>query len=412
MATSFGGFIASALGGAAKGYGEGAQMEMKKQSELDLKKQLLDAETERNLRVDDIKRQRDVIYARAETAYKQDPTTIEAAARADVEKVKALRKSGLTDEEANLVVDRAKAQLKGQTDLLPNQRDAALAKAQSDETSQADLRLIAEREAIAAAASRDRVTTATAGGTAAAASTVVLETAKAEAKVAPELIKAFKEKYDASKEFEKLKATDLTTAKAAELKALVADTEYMKALKTQNSVLHAHLVEIANINAAKDIKVAETRADSSDERTAAQLKAAELRAEEARLKRLAEANKPSKGPGGGAEGSIALERAEKSAKEALARALGVEAKEANGAYIALKRRADGGDTAAKAKLAEVTPMKDRLEAASAEWEARKKAPAAAPAAAASAAAASSFTPAMPPSFKGAAPPPPSKFKLD
>jgi hypothetical protein len=91
--------------------------------------------------------------------------------------------------------------------------------------------------------------------------------------------------------------------------------------------------------------------------------------------------------GGGAEGSVALERAEKSAKEALARALGVEAKEANAAYITLKRRADGGDAAAKTKLAEVTPMKNRLETASAEWEARKKATVAAPAAAAPAAAA-------------------------
>ena len=50
---SFGGFIASALGGAAQGYGEGAQMEMKKQAELDLKKQLLDAELEKASRLDE-----------------------------------------------------------------------------------------------------------------------------------------------------------------------------------------------------------------------------------------------------------------------------------------------------------------------------------------------------------------------
>jgi len=382
MATSFGGFIASALGGAAGGYAEGAQMEMKKQAELDLKKQMLEAETEKALRIDDIMRQRTVTYERANTAYNQNPDTIAAAVKADVDKVKALVNSGLSEEKAKLFVQEERAKLKNQTALLPDQREAALLSAQSTETSQADLRPIAEREAIAASASKDRVTTATAGSTAAAASAVTLAGAQAEAKVASQLVEAFTQKYNASKDFEKLKAKDLTEAKAAELKALVADTEYMKALKTQNSVLHAHLVEIANINATKDIKVAEIRGEFFDARTDAQLNAAELKIEEARRKRLADANKPAKAPGTPNVG-LELERAEKSAKEALARVLGVEAKEANGAYAALKRKADGGDKAAKAKLAEVTPMKNRLEAASAEWDARKKDTSAAPAAAAS-----------------------------
>ena len=381
MAT-FGGFIASALGGAAKGYGEGAQMEMKKQAELDLKKQLMEAELEKASRLDDIKRQRDVTYARAETAYNQNPDTIAAVVKADVDKVKALIRSGLTTEEANLAVQKGKAAAGVQTDLLS----------------------VTEKLAKDVAASANRVTEANAPGAAAAASAVTLAGAQADAKVAPQLVEAFTQKYKASQDFEKLKAKDLSAAKAEELKALVADTEYMKALKTQNSVLHAHLVEIANINAAKDIKVAETRAASFDERTDAQI-------EKAKLDRIEKARKTSEG-GGTPNVGLELERAEKSAEKALARALGVEVKEANGAYIALKRRADGGDAAAKAKLAEVTPMKNRLEAASAEWEARKKATAAAPAAAASGAAASSFTPAMPPGFKGAAPPPPSKFKLD
>ena len=430
MATSFGGFIASALGGAAKGYGEGAQMEMKKQSELDLKKQLMDAETERNLRVDDIKRQRDVSYARAEVANAQNPETIAAAAKAKADLYDALIANKVPAAEARLlvaqgiatadtreklapvnaaadvIVGKAAADTKGKLADVNAAADVTVGKAEAGAKTQ----LIPTNQAlaIAIAKSEAEIKTANAPGAANADAAAVLAKAEAEAKLAPDLVQALKKQYDATKEFVKQKATDLTAAKAAELKELVGDTVYMEALKKQNAALHQHLLDVANINAAKDIKVAETRAASSDERTAAQLKAAELKAEEARLKRLAEANKPSKGPGGGAEGSIALERAEKSAKEALARALGVEAKEANGAYIALKRRADGGDTAAKAKLAEVTPMKDRLEAASAEWEARKKAPAAA----APAAAASSFTPAMPPGFKGAAPPPPSRFKLD
>jgi hypothetical protein len=38
---SLAGLIAGAVGGAAEGYGKGAEMEMKKQNELDLKKQLI-----------------------------------------------------------------------------------------------------------------------------------------------------------------------------------------------------------------------------------------------------------------------------------------------------------------------------------------------------------------------------------
>jgi len=57
---SFGGLISGVLGGAAKAYGEGAQIEMKKQSELDLRKQLLEAESDKRLREDEIKRERDI----------------------------------------------------------------------------------------------------------------------------------------------------------------------------------------------------------------------------------------------------------------------------------------------------------------------------------------------------------------
>jgi hypothetical protein len=135
----------------------------------------------------------------------------------------------------------------------------------------------------------------------------------------------------------------------------------MEALIKTDRATHQHLIDIANI-----------RADSAAETSEDRLEGARLRG-------------ANKGPGGsGAEKGLDLARAETSAKEALARALGVDTKEANAAYATLKKRAEGGDAAAKAKLAEVTPMKNRLEAASAEWEARKKATAAAPAAAASA----------------------------
>lgn len=79
---NIGGLIAAAVGGAAEGYGKGADMEMKKQSELDLRKQLMEAETERQLRVDEIKRGRDI----AEEDRKMSDPYLTKAAAADLKK--------------------------------------------------------------------------------------------------------------------------------------------------------------------------------------------------------------------------------------------------------------------------------------------------------------------------------------
>jgi hypothetical protein len=81
---SFAGLIAGALGGAAEGYGKGAEMEMKKQNELDLKKQLLEAETDKQLQIDAIKRQRDI----TEEDRKMSPEYLAKVAAADLEKSK------------------------------------------------------------------------------------------------------------------------------------------------------------------------------------------------------------------------------------------------------------------------------------------------------------------------------------
>lgn len=56
---SLAGLISGVMGGAAKGYGQYAESELKRQQELDLKKQLLEAQTEKELRIDEIKRTRD-----------------------------------------------------------------------------------------------------------------------------------------------------------------------------------------------------------------------------------------------------------------------------------------------------------------------------------------------------------------
>jgi hypothetical protein len=329
---SFAGLISGVLGGAAAGYGEGAQMEMKKQADLDLKKQMLDAESEKTLRLDEINRNRNRDYARAETAYNQNPDTIAAAAKAQAAKFDELIKAGVPAAEARLLVAQGIAAAGVETTLAPVK--------------------------------------------AAAASATTLANAEANAAVAPAVAKAFTDQYKASKEFEKLKAGDATTAQIDKAKALAADKDYMAALEKTDLATHAGVIRVANINRESAKDVALIRKDSAGETSEDRLEAARIRSLNS-----------SKGPGGGTPNvGLELERAEKSAKEALARALGVETKEANGAYATLKRRADGGDTAAKAKLAEVTPMKNRLEAASAEWEARKKATVAAPAPAPAAAA--------------------------
>ncbi len=89
---SLGGLISGVLGGAAKAYGEGAQMEMKKQSELDLRKQLLEAESEKRLREDEIRRGRDI----DEETRKMSPAYLAAQATAEAGKFDALIKDGVT----------------------------------------------------------------------------------------------------------------------------------------------------------------------------------------------------------------------------------------------------------------------------------------------------------------------------
>jgi hypothetical protein len=79
---SFGGLISGVMGRAAEGYGKAADMEMKKQSELDLRKQLMEAETEKQLRIDEIKRGRDI----AEEDRKMGPEYLAKVSTADLTK--------------------------------------------------------------------------------------------------------------------------------------------------------------------------------------------------------------------------------------------------------------------------------------------------------------------------------------
>ena len=81
---SFGGLISGVLGRTAEGVGKAADMEMKKQGELDLRKQLLEAETEKQLRIDEIKRGRDI----AEEDRKMSSDYLTKVSAADLTKAK------------------------------------------------------------------------------------------------------------------------------------------------------------------------------------------------------------------------------------------------------------------------------------------------------------------------------------
>ena len=97
-----GGLIAGALGGAAKGYTEVAETNLKKDAELDLKKQLLDAQAAKDLAIDEIKRNRDVSdigrtsAATAAAALANAPTTAQAAVAGKVAEATAIKGSGLS----------------------------------------------------------------------------------------------------------------------------------------------------------------------------------------------------------------------------------------------------------------------------------------------------------------------------
>jgi hypothetical protein len=116
---SFGGLISSVMGRTAEGYGKAADMEMKKQGELDLRKQLLEAETEKQLRIDEIKRGRDVSDRLTEEARVQTPAYLEATAKAEADKFDALIKAGVPEAKARALVAEGTAAAKTRETLAP-----------------------------------------------------------------------------------------------------------------------------------------------------------------------------------------------------------------------------------------------------------------------------------------------------
>jgi len=295
---SFAGLISGALGGAAEGYGQAANMEMKKQSEVDLKKQLLDAEADKKLAIDAITRERDVAGRITEETRVRSPEYLKQTAEAEAAKYKALVGAGVPAAKAEMLV--------------------------AEGTAAAGV-----REAVAPAnASADIVEGASKLGV--------------KATLAPATAAVDRATYEAGKDLAKIQAKDATDAQIKKARDLVADPTYMSDLRKTDLAAHAHLIEIANIRANSLEDVADKR-----------LKA--------------------KGPEGKPESGIDIDRQVKAARDEMGRALGVPTAEINSAYVSLQKKANAGDPVAKAKLAEVAPINDRWNAASAKWTARNQA---------------------------------------
>ena len=124
---SFGGLISGVMGRAAEGYGKAADMEMRKQGELDLKKQLMEVESEKRLREDEVKRERDVSDRITEETRTRSPEYLEATAKADADKYNALIKAGVPAAKALLTVEEGKAGADAETKLAPVKAAAATA---------------------------------------------------------------------------------------------------------------------------------------------------------------------------------------------------------------------------------------------------------------------------------------------
>ena len=120
---SFGGLISGVMGRTAEGYTKAADMEMRKQSELDLKKQLMDVESEKRLREDEIKRGRDI----AEETRKMSPEYIAQTTAADLERGKGAIANRTTLAPLGAVADVAEggAKIGTQMALAPAQAAAA-----------------------------------------------------------------------------------------------------------------------------------------------------------------------------------------------------------------------------------------------------------------------------------------------
>lgn len=113
---SFSGLISGVLGNTGRALTSMGEQGLKRQNELDLRQQLMDIESEKRLREDEIKRSRDIsdIGAKAKATSQAKIDTIETDTRAQTEKLAAEKKAGLPQALAESAVDSQRAQLEAE----------------------------------------------------------------------------------------------------------------------------------------------------------------------------------------------------------------------------------------------------------------------------------------------------------
>ncbi len=126
------------LSGVMKGFGAGleqvGQVELKKQSELDLRKQLADIESEKRLREDEVRRERDIadISRKAKAELEAAPTRAEADVAGESARIDASTRANIPERraalDARITAEKLKAE---QTQNLVDLR-AAAARAEED----------------------------------------------------------------------------------------------------------------------------------------------------------------------------------------------------------------------------------------------------------------------------------------
>ena len=131
------------IGGIMKGFGGGleqvGQVELKKQSEMDLRKQMLEMESEKRLREDEVKRERDLAYI---------PKTAEATARAELTTAPIKAQAGVAGRKATIEAEN-KAEinrLEAESEADKRLKKAEALKSKGVLTAEADIAALTEKE--------------------------------------------------------------------------------------------------------------------------------------------------------------------------------------------------------------------------------------------------------------------------
>ena len=313
------GLIAAALGGFGKGLATVGEMEAKKQNEFNLKKQIMDMESEERLRIDEITRKRDIegIGAKTEATAKANLAAAPLVGQAEV----ATKTSRLDAAKTNKLYEKeAEAEVSGQMAKLDARRTLEVDRKQAE--ADADKR-VAELKA-----EKDKGVTK-------------LEAEKT-ARVEKEKYTAMddagvpKAKQDyLMKEWNAAKAQRDAAAVEAIENAIKAEIEKNKGISTKEN--------LANV---RKIKIAESAGNI-----------AEINAREAGYKSR------DKKESGGRTTITELKTKLTVAEDRLATELGVPRAKINEATLVLKKKADRGDAAAAKKLKDIEPYRNDVDRA-------------------------------------------------